>query len=85
VLCRKGGAVYRENDTKRTDTLWAERRVPIRVAALSKSGTVFTRSSTWIVGSNPTEGMDVYVRVAPLRRADSPSKESYRLCIGLRN
>jgi hypothetical protein len=41
--------------------------------------------------SNPTQGMDVCVfiysvfvlscmQVAALRRADSPSKESYRLC-----
>jgi hypothetical protein len=42
------------------------------------------------VGSNPTQGMDICVRLfcvcvvlcvlAALRRADPPSKESYRLC-----
>jgi hypothetical protein len=50
--------------------------------------TVFTRSNTGIVGSNPTWGMDVCVRlfcvlfrkqVAALQRADPPSKESYRV------
>jgi hypothetical protein len=44
----------------------------------------------WIVGSNPTQGMDVcvcvysvfvlsYAYVAVLRLTDPPSKESYRL------
>jgi hypothetical protein len=42
------------------------------------------------VSSNPTQDMDVcvcvysvfvfYVQLAALRRADTPSKESYRLC-----
>jgi hypothetical protein len=52
--------------------------------------------NTGIVGSNPNQGMDVCVRlfcvfvlfcvyVATLRRADPPSKESYWLCIGIRN
>jgi hypothetical protein len=46
-------------------------------------------SNADIVGSNPTQGMDVPVRffcvkVAALRRADPPSKETYRLCIGLK-
>jgi hypothetical protein len=52
------------------------------------------RSNTGIVGSNPTWGMDVCVRllclccpvlVAALWRADPPSKESYRLCKRSRN
>jgi hypothetical protein len=34
----------------------------ITVAARSKAWTVFARSNTVIVGSNPTEGIDVYVR-----------------------
>jgi hypothetical protein len=65
------------------------------VVARSKALTVFARSDVGIVGSNPNQGMDVCVRlfcvcvvlyvVAALRRADPPSKESYRLCIGLRN
>jgi hypothetical protein len=51
--------------------------------------TVFACSTTGILGSNPTWGMGVCVRlflvlscvqVAALRRADPPSKESYRLC-----
>jgi hypothetical protein len=32
--------------------------VPITVAARSKARTVFARSNTGIVGSNPTQGMD---------------------------
>jgi hypothetical protein len=54
------------------------------------------RSNAGIVGSNPTQGMDVCivcvysvfmlcVLVEVLRRADLPFKESYRLCIGSRN
>jgi hypothetical protein len=66
------------------------------VSARSKAWTVFARPNTGIVGSNPTWGMDVNIRlfyvcavlcmqVAALRRADSPPKESYQLCVGLRN
>jgi hypothetical protein len=68
---------------------------PIAVGALSEAWAVFTRPNSGIVGSNPTRGMDVYVRlfcvvlfcvyVAVLRRADPPSKEPYGLCIGVRN
>jgi hypothetical protein len=54
-------------------------RWPITVAARSKSWNVFARSNAGIVGWNPTQGMDVCVWVAALRRADSPSKESHRL------
>jgi hypothetical protein len=36
---------------------------PITVAARSKAWTVFARSNTGIVGSNPTRGMDVCVRL----------------------
>jgi hypothetical protein len=61
------------------------------VAARSKAWTVFARSDGGIVGSNPTQGMDVCVfvysvfmlscvEVAALRRADPLSKVSYRLC-----
>jgi hypothetical protein len=55
----------------------------ITVAARSKAWNVFGRSNAGIMGSNPTEGMDVCVRlfcacvvlcVAALRRADTPSK-----------
>jgi hypothetical protein len=50
----------------------------------AKAWTVFDRSSTWIVGSNPTQSMDisvysVLVYVAALRRSNPPSKKSYRL------
>jgi hypothetical protein len=64
--------------------------LPITVAAQSRARTVFAGSNTGIVGSNPTRGTDVNVRLfcvrvvlreAALRRADPPSKESYRLCI----
>jgi hypothetical protein len=63
---------------------------PITLAARSQAWTVFARLITGVVGSNPTQGTDVCVRlfcvlVAALWRADLPSKESYRLCIGLRN
>jgi hypothetical protein len=58
----------------------------ITVVARSKAWNVFARSNIGIVGSNPTESMDiclrffyVYVYVAALRPADPPSKESYRL------
>jgi hypothetical protein len=37
--------------------------VPITVAARSKTWIVFARSNTRIVGSNPTRGMDVCVRL----------------------
>jgi hypothetical protein len=37
--------------------------VPNTVAARSKAWTVFVRSNAGIVGSNPTQGMDVYVCV----------------------
>jgi hypothetical protein len=56
------------------------------VAARSNAWTAFARSNTGIVGSYPPRDMDVCVhlfcvQVAALRRADPPSKESYRLCI----
>jgi hypothetical protein len=64
--------------------------MPIPLATLSKAWIIFARSNAWIVGSNPTRGMDVCVRLfcvyaAALRRADPPSKYSYRLCIRLSN
>jgi hypothetical protein len=37
--------------------------VPITVAGRSKVWIVFALSNTGIVGSNPTQGMDVYVRL----------------------
>jgi hypothetical protein len=57
---------------------------------MSKAWTVFAHPNAEIVSSNPIWGMDFCVRllcayVAALRRADPPSKESYRLYIGLRN
>jgi hypothetical protein len=62
----------------------------IIVAARSKTWTVFVRSNTGIVGSNPTRVMHVCVRlfcVCSALRADSglatglpTSQESYRLC-----
>jgi hypothetical protein len=56
----------------------------------------FACLSAGILGSNSTRGMDVCVRLfcvsvvlrvvrEALQRADPPSKESYRLCIGSRN
>jgi hypothetical protein len=37
--------------------------LPITVAARSKAWTVFARSNAEIVGSNPTQGMDVCLRL----------------------
>jgi hypothetical protein len=62
---------------------------PITVAARSKAWNVLARSNAGIVGSNPTQDVNVCLRlfsvcvvlckVAALRRADLLSKESYRL------
>jgi hypothetical protein len=58
------------------------------MAVRFKARTVFSRSNTGIVGSNPARGMDVYlhfsvlccpVQVVALWRADPLSKESYRM------
>jgi hypothetical protein len=57
------------------------------MVARTEARTVFGRSNTGIVGSNPTRGMDVcpwfsvFVLscVEALRRADPPSKETYQL------
>jgi hypothetical protein len=68
------------------------RQQPTTMAARSKPWTVFAHSNTGVVGSSPTRGMGVCVclfsacaLLYALRRADPPSKESYRLWIGLRN
>jgi hypothetical protein len=67
--------------------------LPVTVAERSKACTVFARSEPGIIGSNPTQGMDVwclfvcvhvrffcvYVQLEAFRRADHPSKESYRM------
>jgi hypothetical protein len=63
---------------------------PITVAARSKAETGFSLLNTGIVGSNPTQNMNVSVLlfcvyVVAFRRADLPFKESYLLCIALRN
>jgi hypothetical protein len=64
---------------------------PITVTARSKARNVFARLNAGIVGSNLTQGMDVFVyvysvfvlscvQVAALRGADHSSQGSYRLC-----
>jgi hypothetical protein len=64
--------------------------MPVTVAERSKACTVFARSEAGIVGSNSSQGMDVWwlcvyaffcvcVQVQALRRADHPSKDSFRL------
>jgi hypothetical protein len=59
--------------------------LPLTVAARSKAWTVFVRSNAEIVGSNPTQGMDVCLRLfcvcvrSGSASADPLSKESYRL------
>jgi hypothetical protein len=65
---------------------------PITVAAQSKAWNVLARSNTGTVGSNPTWGMDVCVYFvfffcvgSDLAAGWSPSIESYRLCMRLRN
>jgi hypothetical protein len=69
-------------------------RDPITAEAWPKAWTVFARWNAGVVGSNPIQGMKVCivcvysvfvllcVQVEALRRADPPSKESYRLWIG---
>jgi hypothetical protein len=64
-------------------------RQPVTVAARSKAWNVFTRSDAGIVGSNPTQVMDVCVHLfcvcvalclgSGLATADHSPKESYRL------
>jgi hypothetical protein len=61
------------------------------VAARSMARIVFARSKARIVGSNPTQFMDVCVHLffvcvvlrsdSRLAKANPPSKKSYRLCI----
>jgi hypothetical protein len=41
----------------------ADVTVPITVAARSRARTVFARSNAGIVGSNPTQGIDVFLCV----------------------
>jgi hypothetical protein len=63
---------------------------PITLGARSKAWTVFARSNAGVVGSNPTGGMDVCVRLfcvwvllcvgSGLATGWPLSKESYRLC-----
>jgi hypothetical protein len=62
------------------------------VTARSKAWNVFARSNAGIVGSNSWMSVCVYfvsvlfcMQEAASWRADSPSKKSYRLCIGWRN
>jgi hypothetical protein len=59
---------------------------PVTVAERSKACTVFAGSEAGIVSSNPTQVMDewcvcmrLFCVCDVLRRADHPSKESYRL------
>jgi hypothetical protein len=68
---------------------------PITVGVRSKAWTVFARSNTGVVGSNPTQSMDGCLRLfcvcvvlcvgSGLATGWSPSKEFSRLSIGLRN
>jgi hypothetical protein len=72
------------------EIIWLFVQLPITVAARSRAWTVFARSNTGIVVSNPARGMYVCVRLfcvqlAALRPADPPSKESYRLYKRSRN
>jgi hypothetical protein len=66
--------------------------MPVTVAERSKASTVFARSAAGIVGSNSTQGMDVWcvcvcvcvlfcvcVQAEALRRAEHPPMVSYRM------
>jgi hypothetical protein len=69
-----------------------EYRRPITVAKRFKAWTVFVRSNISILGSDPTFGVDVRVLLfsvcavvcigSGLETGSSPSKNSYRPCIG---
>jgi hypothetical protein len=69
--------------------------MPIKVAARAEARTVSVHLSTGVMGSNPTQGMDVSLllfRVCAVMCIGSAlatdlasSKESYRLCVRLRN
>jgi hypothetical protein len=61
------------------------KQLPVTVTSLSEAWTVFAHFNAGIVGSNPTQSMDVCVYKAALQRADPPSKESYRLYVELKN
>jgi hypothetical protein len=47
------------NDINSTIYLYSKVNTPVTVAEGSRACTVFTRSEAGIVGSNPTQGMDV--------------------------
>jgi hypothetical protein len=62
--------------------------LPVTIVERSKACTVFACSEAGFMGSNPTQGMDVwcvcvrfsvFVLSCVLRQADHPSKESYSL------
>jgi hypothetical protein len=69
--------------------------MPITVASRSKAWTIFAHSNAGIVGSNPIEGMDVWVLLfyvyvvlyvgSGLASGSSGVQKSYRLFIGLSN
>jgi hypothetical protein len=64
--------------------------MPTTVAVRSEAWTIFARLNTGVMSSNRIWGVDVcarlfFVKVAPLRQADPPSKESCRLYVGSRN
>jgi hypothetical protein len=60
--------------------IFTEIEFNLQITVLARSKAFFARSNTGIVGSNPTQGIDICLcQVAALRQADPPSKESYRL------
>jgi hypothetical protein len=66
VICftRKSKHAYPSNfNPYRADYLGVLLIVPVTVVERCKSSIVFARSNTGIVGSNPTQGMDVCVRL----------------------
>jgi hypothetical protein len=66
---------------------WSVEIHQLITAARSKAWNVFACSNTGVVSSNPSRSINVCERlfcplVETLCRADPPSKQSYRLCIG---
>jgi hypothetical protein len=92
VEITSGGMIlyrFRHSSNIKGNTLTISEAIPLlkltTVAVRSKAWTVLARSNAEAVESNPTQGMHACVYEAALRRADPPSKKSYRLCIGSRN
>jgi hypothetical protein len=94
--CRGTYWSYEKQHLKFIDTVVLSHwHVPMTVATLSEAWTIFTRSNSAVVSSNPIPVIDVCVCLfcvcvvqcvgSCLATRISPSKESYRLFIGFIN